>query len=165
MSCEGPPLVVPQRDEFSEALQWLAKVLTRFAAAEQAIGELSLAMDLPIKNGLLSSLDEVLCRLDAAQDRRCKSLTERINRWRSLRPVRHLLAHATIRIVFDENYEPLIVTRHLPLNQKDVTPERVWTRAEQKELLRIVSNDGRSIVHQVQFLIQHKSTLHSIRKA
>lgn len=160
------PLPIPcQSDHHAEALQWLAKVLTKFAETEQAIGQLTLAMDLPIKNGLLSSLDQVLSRLVASGDRRSKTLITRISRWRSLRPVRHLLAHATVRIVFDENRNPLIVTRHLPLDEKDVTPDRVWTEAERAALLRVVTNDGRSIADQVSNLMQNKPEMDRLRKA
>ncbi|MEP1422828.1 MAG: hypothetical protein ABJK59_13755 [Erythrobacter sp.] len=151
-------------DHYADALQWLAKVLTSFAQAEQAIGQLTLAMNLPIRNGSLSSIGEVLSRLESSGERRCQNLTKRIARWRSLRPLRHLLAHATIRIVYDDAGEPLIVTRHLPLDESDVTPDRVWTAPERDELLRIVTNDGRSIVDQVANLIQNKPEIGRLRK-
>ena len=165
MSFEGPPLVVPQRDDAAEALEWLARVLTNFAKAEQAIGELCFAMNLPIKNGLLEKLNEAINRLDKTGERRCQNLAKRIVAWRSRRPERHLLAHATVVVVYDENYEPLVVTRHLPLEKDDVTPDRIWSEAERSELLRLVINDGRSIADQVQNILKESALVARLRES
>lgn len=121
-------------------------------------------MNLPIKNGLLSNLDEAIDRLNSSEERRCQNLAKRIVRWRSLRPVRHLLAHATVRVVYDEDHDPLVVTRHLPLQQNDVTPDRVWAEAERSELLRVVSSDGRSIADQVQNILKERALINRLQK-
>ncbi len=134
----------PQPD-IADAQRWLAQVLSNFAKAEQAIGELCLALDLPIKNGALTSIAELRKRLSHSENRRCKSLDRRIARWKSLRPIRHMLAHATLRVLFDEDQSPVCVTRHLPLDKNDVSPDRVWSDQERFEVLKAVSNDGRSI--------------------
>lgn len=164
MSQEPSLLDVSPTDDIAEALQWLARVLTNFAKAEQAVGQLSSAMNLPIRKGLLGSLDEVIDRMESVEDRHCQNLSKRIVRWRSLRPVRHLLAHATLRVVYDESHEPLVVTRHLPLDQNDVTPDRVWTQAERIRLLRIVTSDGRSISDQVNNVLERKTLIARLRK-
>lgn|GEM_PF-1510858 len=165
MSYEGPPLVVPQRDDAARALEWLARILTNFAKAEQAIGKLCFAMNLPIKNGLLEKLNEAINRLNATDERRCQNLAKRIVDWQSRKPERHLLAHATVRVVYDENYEPLVVTRHLPLEKGDVTPDRIWTESERSELLRLVTSDGRSIADQVQNILNEPVIVARLRKS
>jgi hypothetical protein len=97
-------------------------------------------------------------------DRRCQNLEKRIKRWQSLRPVRHVLAHATVRILFDENRNAVIVTRHLPRDEDDITPDRVWSAEESLEVLRIASNDGRSIHDQVQNLLGDTKVIEQLRK-
>ncbi|KPF63888.1 hypothetical protein [Porphyrobacter sp. AAP60] len=151
-------------DDLAVAHQWLAQVLTNFAKAEQAIGRLCIGVSLPIKNGPLGSVNELRNRLSKAEDRRCKNLEKRIERWQSLRPVRHVLAHATVRVLFDENRNAVIVTRHLPRDEDDVTPDRIWSAEESLEVLRIASNDGRSIHDQVQNLLNDKKVIAQLRK-
>ena len=151
-------------DDLAVAHQWLAQVLTSFAKAEQAIGRLCVGIGLPIKNGPLGSVNDLRKRLVRAEDRRCKNLERRIERWQSLRPVRHVLAHATVRILFDENRNAVIVTRHLPRDEDDVTPDRVWTAEESLEVLRVASNDGRSIHDQVRNLLGDKKIIDQLRK-
>lgn len=160
---ENLPIVAanPKGDQ-AEALIWLAQVLTNFAKAEQAIGQLCLRLDLPIKNGPLGSVNELRARLQASGDRRCRNLEKRIDRWQSLRPVRHLLAHGTVSVLYDETRIPIFVTRHLPLDKEDVTPDRVWTRVERSELLRITNNDGRSISDQVKNLQDDKKLIEKL---
>lgn len=153
MSENLPIPVVPPRDDLAQAHQWLAQVLTNFAKAEQAIGQLCLRLDLPIKNGPLGSVNELRARLAGSEDRRCRNLEKRIARWQALRSVRHVLAHATLQVLYDEQRNPVVVTRHLPLDKDDVTPDRVWTREEQAEVLRLASNDGRSIHDQIRNLL------------
>ncbi|WP_448501503.1 hypothetical protein [Sphingomonas sp.] len=151
------------RLDLAGAHQWLAQVLVNFAKAEQAIGRLCVSLDLPIKNGPLGSVNELRERLKASDDRRCHMLEKRIARWQMLRPVRHVLAHATLQILFDEKRNPILVTRHLPLDRNDVTPDRVWTEAERAELLRLATNDGRSIHDQIRNLQTDAKLLAALR--
>lgn len=151
-------------DDLAVAHQWLAQVLTNFAKAEQAIGRLCLGVNLPIKNGPLGSVNELRNRLKRTNERRCQNLKKCIERWQSLRPVRHVLAHATVRVLLDENRKPVIVTRHLPRDEDDVTPDRVWSNEESLEVLRVASNDGRSIHDQVRNLLDDKSIIEQLRK-
>ena len=153
----------PKRD-LADAFQWLAQVLTSFAKAEQAIGQLCSKLDLKIKNSHLDSVNELRARLARSENRRCRNLERRIDRWQSLRPVRHLLAHGTLQVLYDEGCNPVFVTRHLPLDRELVTPDRVWSGAECKELLRVVSNDGRSIHDQVKNLIDDAELIAKLRK-
>jgi hypothetical protein len=152
------------KDDLATAHQWLAQVLTSFAKAEQAIGRLCLGVGLPIKNGPFGSVNDLRKRLVRMEDRRCQNLEKRIERWQSLRPVRNVLAHATVRILFDENHNAVIVTRHLPRDEDDVTPDRVWTAEESLEVLRVASNDGRSIQDQVRNLLEDKKIIEQLRK-
>lgn len=152
------------RDDLVVAHQWLGQVLTSFAKAEQAIGKLCVSANLPIKNGPLGSVNDLRKRLIRTGDRRCQNLEKRIERWQSLRPVRHVLAHATVRVLFDENRNAVIVTRHLPRDEDDVTPDRVWSAEESLEVLRVASNDGRSIHDQVRNLLQDKKIIEQLRK-
>lgn len=144
---------------------WLGHVLDHFARAEQAIGKLSLALDLPIANGSLGSLAEIRRRLTAVPERKCGALERRIDRWSKNRPFRHLLAHATITILFDAEGQRIISTRHLPRDATDVTPDRLWTEQECSELLRQASNDSRSICDLVRNLLADPATLDRLRKA
>lgn len=164
MSEELPVTVAAPKSDVANAYLWLGQILTNFARAEQAIGQLCLALDLSIKNGPLCSVNELKARLDASEDRRCHNLSKRIERWRSLRPVRHILAHGTVQVLYDEKRLPVFVTRHLPLDKEDATPDRVWTATEQSELLRISANDGRSIQDQVRNLLQDGKALAALGK-
>lgn len=152
------------KDDLASAHQWLAQVLTNFARAEQAIGRLCLRVDLPIRNGPLGSVNELRNRLSRTEDRRCRNLEKRIARWQSLRPVRHVLAHATLQVLFDEDRKPVIVTRHLPRDEDDITPDRVWTADESREILRIATSDGRSIHDQVRNLLDDNRIIEQLRK-
>ncbi|MCL4671894.1 MAG: hypothetical protein KJZ64_02945 [Sphingomonadaceae bacterium] len=140
-------------DRQFEPHSWVGQVLDHFARGEQALGKLSIAIGLPISNGSLASLAEVRKRLNACGDRKALMLNKRIERWSANRPFRHLLAHATITILYDVRGEMVIGTRHLPRDSGDVTPDRIWTAAEQKELLRQASNDSRSISDHVQGIL------------
>lgn len=142
------------KGDLAEAYQWLAQVLTSFAKAEQAIGQLCLRLDLRIKNGPLTSVDQLRARLGKSEEPRIKNLIKRIDRWRSLRPLRHVLAHCTLQVLYDENRNPLIVTRHLPLDKEDVTPDRVWSDLEREDLHRIATSDARSIHDQVHNILK-----------
>ena len=133
----------------TDAFSWLGRVLSSFAIAEQAIGELSVALDLPITKGSLSNLATLRAKLAASGDRKCVHLEARIERWNSDRPIRHLLAHATITILYDVNGEEVIVTRHLPRDDTDPSPDRTWSIAERTEMLRRLAADGRSISDRV----------------
>lgn len=119
---------------------------------------------MPIKNGPLGSVTELRNRLRRTEDRRCKNLEKRIGRWQSLRPARHLLAHATVQVLFDENNSPVIVTRHLPRDAEDITPDRVWLASESSEILRVATNDGRSIHDQVRNLLEDTKIIEQLRK-
>lgn len=164
MSEELPIVAAEPKRDLADAYQWLAQVLTNFAKAEQAIGQLCLHLNLSIKNGPLGSVNELRARLLSSGDRRSSNLEKRINRWQMLRPVRHVLAHGTVQVLYDENHAPVLVTRHLPLDKDDVTPDRVWTHAERIELLRVATNDGRSINDQVRNLIGDKKWIEQLRK-
>jgi hypothetical protein len=164
MSESLPVVEACARDELAAAQLWLAQVLVNFAKAEQAIGQLCLRVDLPIKTGPLGSVNELRNRLSRTEDRRCRNLEKRIERWQSLRPIRHVLAHATVRVLFDESRNPFIVTRHLPRDANDITPDRVWLTAESSEILRVATNDGRSIHDQVRNLLDDKKVIEQLRK-
>lgn len=159
-----PVVAAGPKGDLADAYQWLAQVLTSFARAEQAIGQLCLKLDLSIKNGPLGSVNELRARLVRSEDRRCRNLEKRIDRWQSLRPVRHVLAHGTVQVLYDDSRTPVFVTRHLPLDKDDVTPDRVWSNAERLELLRVATNDGRSIHDQVKNLILDAKLIAQLRK-
>ncbi|MBX7494666.1 hypothetical protein K3172_02210 [Qipengyuania sp. 6B39] len=144
---------------------WMGMVLEHFARAEQAIGKLSVAIGLPINNGSLGSLNELRKRLAVQEGKKFKALDNRIARWSQNRPFRHLLAHATITRLFDANGRPVIITRHLPRDANDVTPDRLWTFEDQKDLLRQASNDSRSICDQVANLLADPAQVAALRKA
>lgn len=112
----------------------------------------------------MGSVNELRARLAKSESRGCRNLEKRIDRWQSLRPVRHVLAHATLQVLYDENRTPVFVTRHLPLDTDDVTPDRVWTNAECKELLRMATNDGRSIHDQVRNLLADTKLIEQLKK-
>ena len=147
-----------------EPFNWLGCVLTHFATAERAIGQLCLTLDFPVEKGPLSSLQQLCARLARSSDKRCQTLLKRIERWRSFRPLRHLLAHATVMVVHDSAGKRFILTRHLPLDRYDVTPDRLWTEEECRELLRVATNDGRSISDQIRNLIQQPALLAELKK-
>lgn len=142
-----------------EPFDWLGKVLTHFATAERAIGQLCIALDLPVEKGPLSSLQDLCNRLARSGDKRCQTLLKRIERWRSFRPLRHLLAHASVMVVHDTTGKRFFLTRHLPLDRYDVTPDRLWTEEECLELLRVATNDGRSISDQIRNLKQNAAVM------
>lgn len=147
-----------------EPFNWLGCVLTHFATAERAIGQLCLILDLPVEKGPLSSLQQLCGRLERSSDKRCRALLKRIERWRSFRPLRHLLAHASVMVVHDSTGKRFILTRHLPLDRYDVTPDRLWTEDECRELLKVAANDGRSISDQIRNLIQNTALLADLKK-
>lgn len=147
-----------------EPFDWLGRVLTQFALGERAIGQFCIALDLSVDKGPLSSLQQVCNRLERATDKRCHALLRRIERWRSFRPLRHLLAHATIMVVHDAAGNRFFLTRHLPLDRYDVTPDRLWTEEECRELLRMATNDGRSIADQIRNLLQNSAAMADLKK-
>jgi hypothetical protein len=144
---------------------WIGRVLTNFAVAEQAIGELCLKLGLSISNGSLTSIGVLRERLRQAGDRKCGALEKRISRWTANRPFRHLLAHATVTCLTAANGDPILVTRHLPLAADDVTPDRMWTAQEMQELLRQAANDARSIRDHVNGLLADPLNLAKLRSA
>jgi hypothetical protein len=147
-----------------EPFDWLGRVLAHFATAERAIGQLCIALDLPVEKGPLSSLQQLCNRLAQSSNKRCQTLLKRIERWRSFRPLRHLLAHASLLVVHDSAGNRFILTRHLPLDRYDVTPDRLWTHEECKELLRVASNDGRSIADQIRNVMQDSILMAQLKK-
>jgi len=155
---------VPSTPRLIEPYDWLGRVLAHFATAERSIGQLCIALDLPIEKGPLSSIKQLCSRLARNKDKRCQSLLKRIERWRSLRPMRHLLAHASLLVVRDQLGNTFILTRHLPLDRFDVTPDRLWTQEECRELLRVASNDGRSIADQIRNLMQNAAVIAELKK-
>jgi hypothetical protein len=164
LSDHRPIDLVPSASCLLEPYDWLGRVLAHFATAERAIGQLCIALDLPIDKGPLSSLQQLCHRLARNKDKRCQTLLKRIERWRSLRPMRHLLAHASLLVVRDQLGNTFILTRHLPLDRYDVTPDRLWTQEECRELLRVASNDGRSIADQIRNLMQNSAAMGQLKK-
>lgn len=164
MSEQLPVVIAPKASDEIEPFGWLGRVLTHFATGERAIGQLCLALDLPIEKGPLSSLGILCERLSRSSDKRCQTLLKRIDRWRSFRPLRHLLAHASIMVVHDSAGNRYILTRHLPLDRSDVTPDRLWTYEECKELLRVANNDGRSIADQIRNLCLNTAVMAELKK-
>ncbi|MFN3509964.1 MAG: hypothetical protein ACK4ZA_01270 [Tsuneonella troitsensis] len=139
--------------------EWLARVLVGFARAEQALGKLCIATGFSVEKGSLSNLEALRSRLLSVECKRCKALENRIARWVSCRGQRHLLAHATLARFFDEQGREVIVTRHLPRDKDDLTHDRIWTTAERQELLRVATNDGRSIADQVKNILADKAIM------
>jgi hypothetical protein len=161
--------VTAQTAIFSEEISdddpyaWIGRVLTNFAIAEQAIGRLCLELDLPISNGSLTRIGELRDRLRQSPDRKCQALEKRIKRWSANRPFRHLLAHSTVSCLTDASGGNVVVTRHLPRDVSDVTPDRAWTSDERHELLRQATNDGRSINDHVKGLLADPGRLAKLR--
>lgn len=152
------------RSDF-EPHAWVGLILDHFARAEQALGNFSKSLGLPISSGSLSSLKEVRARLEKVGGKKCKALDQRIARWSANRPYRHLLAHATVTALYDATGRLVIVTRHLPRDENDVTPDRIWTQDDQRELLRQASNDSRSICDHVRNLTADSACLKALREA
>jgi len=158
------PSVATVGNDYSP-FEWLAHVLINFAVGEQAIGTLCLELKLPIEKGSLSSLADLRRRLAAAGESRCNALNLRIQRWSDNRPQRHLLAHATIQCLTDSAGRLVVVTRHLPREKDDVTPDKAWTTDERQEILRQATNDGRSIADQVRNIISDRQLINKLRAA
>ncbi|MBX7491727.1 hypothetical protein K3163_00730 [Qipengyuania sp. 1NDW9] len=144
---------------------WIGLVLDHFAQAEQALGKFSVELGLPIANGSLSSLNEVRNRLQKVENKKCRALDKRIDRWVANRPFRHLLAHATVTTLFDAAGQVVVVTRHLPRDADDVTPDRVWNIEDQQDLLRKARSDSRSICDHVNNLSADLVCLKALREA
>ena len=147
-----------------EPFDWLGRVLNHFAIGERAIGQFCAALDLPVEKGPLSSLQALCEKLAKGSDKRCQTLLKRIERWRSCRPLRHLLAHASVMVVHDSAGRRFILTRHCSLDRNDVTPDRLWTEEECRELLRVATNDGRSIADQIRNLTGNPVLLAELKK-
>jgi hypothetical protein len=150
-------------DRRNEALVWLASVLTRYAEAEQALGRLSVSMGLPTRNGSLESLEAIRMQLEAHEDRPCRLLAIRIQRWSANRPYRHLLAHGTLKVLADEDGRCVVAIRHLPKDARDVTPDRIWSDEERQALLHEVTRDSRSICDLVRNLLAESSLIAGLR--
>ena len=142
---------------------WMGQVLDHFARAEQALGNFSKALDLPIQNGSLGSLQTVRQKLAGVPDKKAKNLLDRIEAWLANRPYRHLLAHATLVTVFDARGAIMLVTRHLPRDAQDVTPDRVWTHEDQMKLLREATNDSRSICDHVKAIMANDTLMAKLK--
>lgn len=67
-------------------------------------------------------------------------------------------------VMYDTAGNRFILTRHLPLDRYEVTPDKLWTEEECRELLRVAANDGRSIADQVRNLIQNVALLAELNK-
>jgi hypothetical protein len=148
-----------------EPHNWVGQVLDHFARGEQALGRLTIEIGLPITKGSLGSLAEVRRRLTVSGDKKANLLEQRIARWVKNRPLRHLLAHATITTLFDASGRMVLVTRHLPRDLTDVTPDRIWTFEEQKELLRQANNDSRSICDHVHGILEKPLLVAKLKSA
>lgn len=155
--------IVSEQASDSDPYVWIGKVLTNFAIAEQAIGSLCFKLNLSVSNGALTSLADLRKRLSETGERKCRMLDNRIERWNANRPYRHLLAHATISCLTDVSGKQVIVTRHLPRDSSDVTPDRTWTNEERRELLRQATSDGRSIHDHVKALLADPARLAKLR--
>jgi len=145
--------------------EWIGRVLTNFAMAEQAIGRLCLGLGLQIEKGSLSSLADLRHRLASSGNKRCRLLEGRIARWSANRPIRHLLAHATLHCLIDGAGQEIVITRHLPRDKDDVTPDRMWTPDEREEMLRSATADSRSITDQVSNILADPAALRLLRAA
>lgn len=156
-------LSIVEADAASDPHAWLGQVLTSFAVAEQALGQLSLAVGLSIEKGSLCNLEVLRGRIRAANSTRLNALDNRIERWCRNRPIRHLFAHATITILHDAEGRQIIVTRHLPRDKDDVTPDRMCTPEERAEILRQARADGRSISDRVQAMLADQALLAKLR--
>ncbi|MGB7373584.1 hypothetical protein [Pontixanthobacter sp.] len=164
----GPSIIRPAssvdpKPISTDPLVWLASVLTSFADAEQALGRLSVALGYRIEHGSLGNLQSVRDILSSSDDRRLRNFERRIARWLGNRPIRNLLAHATVKQVFDTSGQPFIVTRHLPRDSADVTPDRVWSENECEAFLRDVRKDSQSIRHHVSNLFANPARLSALK--
>ena len=156
--------IVTDSGSDDEAYAWIGRVLTNFAEGEQAVGELCVALGLSIANGSLGSLKHLQEILQTSGDRKCAALGKRIERWTDNRPFRHLLAHSRIFRLSDSAGCKVVVTRHLPRDKDDVTPDKLWTNEERQELLRQATNDGRSIRDLVRNILADSKLLMKLRR-
>lgn len=67
-------------------------------------------------------------------------------------------------VVHDTAGNRFFLTRHVPLDRADVTPDRLWTEDECRELLRIATNDGRSIADQIRNLTLNPAAMNELGK-
>lgn len=147
------------RQQFQDPYECVGRVLSHFACAEQAIGRLCVCLEIPIDRGALSNLADLRQRLVKVEDRHCAALNNRITRWISYRPVRHLLAHATLHQLTDQAGRDVLVERHLPRDESDASPDRMWSGEERDALLRMATSDSRSIADQVSNLLLNKALI------
>lgn len=147
-----------------EPFHWLGRVLAHFATAERAIGELCIALEMPVEKGPLSSLQHLCHRLGQNKDKRCLKLLKQIELWQSFRPLRHLLAHTSPLVVHDGKGNRYILTRHLAIAPDDVTPDRLWTQEECQRLCKNADSHGQSITAQVRNLLQNSALLTELKK-
>jgi hypothetical protein len=77
--------------------------------------------------------------------------------------MRHLLAHATLHCLIDGSGREIVITRTLPRDKEDVTPDRMWTPEEREDLLRQATNDGRSIADQVKNILADQACIARLR--
>jgi hypothetical protein len=77
--------------------------------------------------------------------------------------MRHLLAHATHHCLIDSAGRDIVVTRTLPRDKDDATPDRMWSPEEREDLLRQATNDSRSIADQVRNILADPATLGRLR--
>jgi hypothetical protein len=73
------------------------------------------------------------------------------------------LAHATLTELIDGGGRVIVVTRTLPRDKEDVTPDRMWTPEEREKLLREATNDGRSIADQVRNILADPASVGRLR--
>lgn len=67
-------------------------------------------------------------------------------------------------VVHDNMGNSFLLTRHLPLDRYDVTPDRLWTRDECQQLLKVASSDGRSITDQIRNLMQTPALMTALKQ-
>jgi hypothetical protein len=67
-------------------------------------------------------------------------------------------------VVHDSAGRRFIITRHCALERHDVTPDRLWTEEDCRELLRVASNNGRSIADQIRNLTGNPALLAELKK-
>jgi len=67
-------------------------------------------------------------------------------------------------VVHDGAGNRFILTRHLPLDRDDVTPDKLWTEAECRDLLKVAMSDGHSIARRIDNLRQNSKALSELKK-
>ena len=150
--------------ELTAAQAWLGAVVSEFSRAEQALGRLAQAVDLKTDRGNLSNLRHLRDKLSRCPGP-CASLDKRISEWANYRELRHLLAHATLRVVTDHKGRVLTLTRICPLSAEDQTPDRAWSTEERDSIRHIARRLGQSIEDKVDHILSDADRMKELRAA